>query len=298
MKFPLFSLLTLILFLSCSQEYQVSDDDFTYNIGEPAYAEGGGPVILVDAAHNNFHTIDGRYSPFAKLLRSDGYVVRQGRSEITVGLLNSCRIFVTSVAMPVNGGSAYKDEEIDILKKWVEDGGSLFLITDHHPDVPAVVKLAEVFGVKLNNGYALEGNPKVPKPIIFNMNDNTLTAHPVTSGRNEDEEIDFISTFTGCAFTADTNYKPLLVFRQGALSWMPEEAWKFDSDTERVDIEGWYQGAVAETAEGRIAVFGEAAMFTAQLFGKDRVPSGLNSPEARYNAQFLLNIIHWLSSEL
>ncbi|MFC1492729.1 hypothetical protein ACFL6O_02120 [candidate division KSB1 bacterium] len=290
--------ISLVLFVSCSQDYQISDDDFTYIIEEPAYTEGSGPVVLVDAAHNNFHTIDGRYSPFAKLLRSDGYIVKSGTVEITPELLNSCRIFVTSVAMPIAGGSAYTNEEIVTLKDWVEKGGSLFLITDHHPDVPAVVKLADAFGVELNNGYALEGNPNVPKPILFSREDNTLREHPITVGTNENERISFVATFTGCAFKADPRYSPILVFRSGAVSWMPEEDWTFDAGTEKVNIGGWYQGAAAGIGKGRIAVFGEAAMFTAQLFGRERVPSGLNSPEAEYNAQFLLNIMHWLSLRL
>jgi hypothetical protein len=41
-----------------------------------------------------------------------------------------------------------------------------------------------------------------------------------------------------------------------------------------------------------LAVFGEAAMFTAQRVGKRTM--GMNNPVAKHNPQFLLNIIHWL----
>jgi len=47
-----------------------------------------------------------------------------------------------------------------------------------------------------------------------------------------------------------------------------------------------------------VAVFGEAAMFTAQLAGPARMPMGMNHPLAKQNAQFALNVMHWLSGML
>ena len=46
---------------------------------------------------------------------------------------------------------------------------------------------------------------------------------------------------------------------------------------------------------GRLAVFGEAAMFSAQVAGPDRMPIGMNAPMAEQNYQFVLNVMHWLS---
>jgi hypothetical protein len=46
---------------------------------------------------------------------------------------------------------------------------------------------------------------------------------------------------------------------------------------------------------GRVAVFGEAAMFTAQLAGPERTPVGMNDPAAARNAQLLLNLMRWLA---
>jgi len=39
-------------------------------------------------------------------------------------------------------------------------------------------------------------------------------------------------------------------------------------------------------------------MFTAQLNGPDRVPMGMNDPQAKQNYQLLLNVMHWLSGAL
>ena len=49
---------------------------------------------------------------------------------------------------------------------------------------------------------------------------------------------------------------------------------------------------------GKAAFFGEAAMFTAQVTGKEREPMGMNAPGAEQNLQFVLNVMHWLSGVL
>ena len=39
-------------------------------------------------------------------------------------------------------------------------------------------------------------------------------------------------------------------------------------------------------------------MFSAQVSGPDRRPMGMNHPDAAQEAQFLLNVMHWLSGLL
>jgi hypothetical protein len=46
--------------------------------------------------------------------------------------------------------------------------------------------------------------------------------------------------------------------------------------------------------KGRLVLFGEAAMFTAQLAGPSQAQVGMNSEYAEENYKLLLNIIHWL----
>jgi hypothetical protein len=69
-------------------------------------------------------------------------------------------------------------------------------------------------------------------------------------------------------------------------------------ETPRIPVGGWYQGAAIRFGKGRVAVFGEAAMFSAQLAGPNRGPMGMNAPVAARNPQFLLNVMHWLSGTL
>jgi hypothetical protein len=49
-----------------------------------------------------------------------------------------------------------------------------------------------------------------------------------------------------------------------------------------------------KVGKGRLAVFGEAGMFSAQLAGP-RQRMGMNAPGAEQNHQLLLNVMHWLS---
>ncbi|HXG65262.1 MAG TPA: hypothetical protein VNO70_09145 [Blastocatellia bacterium] len=50
--------------------------------------------------------------------------------------------------------------------------------------------------------------------------------------------------------------------------------------------------------KGRVALFGEAAMVSAQLGGPGRQPMGMNAPVAGQNYRFLFNVPHWLSGLL
>ena len=47
---------------------------------------------------------------------------------------------------------------------------------------------------------------------------------------------------------------------------------------------------------GRLAVFGEAAMFTAQRFDPGGVLAGMNAPEAVDNLKLLRRIMAWLGA--
>lgn len=273
--------------------------DILFNpaIKDPAYPAGKGPVVLIDSAHDNFHTAYHRYFAFARLLTNDGYIIKNGDTVITGELLASCRIYVSSIPTSKQGRSAFSAAEIKLVHEWVKKGGALLLITDHAPDPPAIAELAAAFGIKVHNGWVLNMTPdKFPEePMIFRRSAKHLGEHPITNGRNPAEMINAVASFTGCAFQAGKEFSPLLIIPDGKSSWMPVEEGLFESDTPRIQVGGWYQGAAAEYGRGRIAFFGEAAMFTAQRFGRAGNPVGMNRPEAQENPQFLLNVLHWLS---
>ena len=129
---------------------QIADTSFNPVIAKPEYAYGNGPTVAVDEGHNNFHTVDGRYLPFARLLNADGYVVTGYKGEFTESQLRKVRILVIANALNkiniqnwyVPTPSAFSVGEIETVRKWVENGGSLFLIADHMPFGGAASDLA------------------------------------------------------------------------------------------------------------------------------------------------------------
>lgn len=296
--------ITLMLLATPLSAQQVADTTFQPAIQKPAYSADTGPVVLIDAAHHNFHTLDGRFLAFSRVLRGDGYIVRSSDVPFSAASLSGATILVISNALNERNiedwslptPSAFTTEEITVVREWVEQGGSLWLIADHMPMPGAASDLAAALGFQFNNGFAIDTLSR--DVTIFRRSDGSLCDHPITDGRDSAERVDSIRTFTGQAFQADSHTTPLFVFRPPTVSLMPEVAWQFDSTTRVVPVDGWYQGAAATVGEGRVAVFGEAAMFTAQWAGADNGWFGLRSPGAEQNQQFLLNVAHWLSGLL
>jgi hypothetical protein len=307
------SLLFSTVFLMCITNAQTGDilnrppdTSFKPPIEKPAYPTGHGSVVMIDEAHLNVHTATGRYLPFAELLRRDGYVVQASKSPFTTASLKRGKILVIANALnernqtdwsPPNP-SAFTDGEIAAVRDWVKGGGSLLLIADHLPWPGAADKLASAFGVHFNNGYAFDEKTQNGN-FVFKRTDGSLTGHPITRGRAANERIDSVAAFTGSAFQIDKGGEPLLILGPSVVSYMPSVfGGHRNPGTPHIPVKGWYQGAVMRFGKGRVAVFGEAAMFTAQLAGPDRRPFGMNAPIARQNAQFVLNVLHWLSGLL
>jgi hypothetical protein len=277
---------------------RTADLSYAPELPDPAYAEGQGPNVCVDETHNNFHTSVGTYLPFARALRSDGYGVRRFPAD-DGDSLEACDVLVIADAQPPERAGdppTFSLLEVEALNRWVTNGGSLFLITDHLPDPGAIEALAASFGVEVHDGYVLNGPPERPGgPIIFRLEDGTLRDDPLLRGRGPREQVTQVATFRGSAVRGSGAFRPLLVFGPDYLSWAPEEYYRFDDDTPRVIVAGWSQGGVLEHGAGRLAVFGEAAMFTAQVFDEGETLVGMNAPEAPDNLQLLLNVMHWLS---
>lgn len=287
---------------SLSWAQQVPYLDYNPSIVSPAYKNDSGPLVGIDEAHTNFHTATGRYAAFANLAMRDGYRITRVEKVFSKEQLDFLDILV--IANPIHGSndrnwklptpSAYTHEEIEAVKTWVEQGGSLFLILDHMPFPGGGGKLAEAFGFKFSNGFAYLGNSLGSEPDEFAPGSGLLDC-VITQGRNESERVTKMVTFTGSAFLPPAEAIQVLVFPDKSVSKEPKEAWKFVDGTKEIDISGWCQGAVMKVGNGRIAVFGEAASFTAQLAGSQKRRMGMAAEHADQNYQMALNIMHWLS---
>jgi hypothetical protein len=192
--------------------------------------------------------------------------------------------------------SAFSPAEIELVRRWVEEGGSLFLIADHMPMAGAAKDLAAAFGFECSNGFVID--PDNQGPALFNLQSSTLSESILTRGRNTDERVEQVATFTGQAFHIPGEATPILTFGPNYLNLLPDTAWVFDESTPRMNAAGWSQGAFRKYGKGRLVLFGEAAMFTAQVVGRSQRKVGMNSEIAPENHQLLLNIIHWLDGKL
>jgi len=279
--------------------------------GQQDAASGGAaqagetPTVLVDAAHGNYHTIDGRFGAFAELLGANGYRVAGSDAAITAETLGDADIFVISNA--VKGGAdaewalptppALEPDEIEALLAWVEEGGSLLLIADHMPFPGSVAPLADALGVVFLNGYALADHDRGGQ-LVFSGEDGSLLDHPITAG------VPFLKTYTGQGFRLldEAGATPLMALPDDWEVYLPVRAGvRMTERTPFVPARGLHQGAVLERGAGRVAIFGEAAMFTAQAFRTQNgevVRIGLNDPEAPHNDEFVLNVMAWLSGDL
>ena len=293
---------------------QLPDRTFRPPIDTPSYAPGKGPVVCLDEAHANFHTLGDRFWAFGELVRRDGFVVRANTAPLAAASLNACGILVISNAQPSQDGwetypyptpSAFTPVEVEATRRWVREGGKLLLIADHMPLAGAASPLAAAFGVTFTDGFAMEGfaeegarNAALARPTMFRTADRTLRSHAIVRGRSAKESITAVRSFTGQAFRAPASAEPILVLPSTFIALLPERAWQFGPDTRRMNVGGWLQGAVMRAGRGRAAFFGEAAMFSAQLAGPAQQPMGMNAPGAEQNFQLVLNVMRWLAGAL
>ncbi len=134
---------------------QVSDESFQFHNPRPAFAVGKGPQVCIDEAHYNFHTADGRYKPFAELLRGDGYSVAGFAGDLTRDALAGCDLLVVANPLAAENEddwsyphpSAFAKDEIRELMEWVRGGGRFLLFADHAPIAGAARDLGAVFGI-------------------------------------------------------------------------------------------------------------------------------------------------------
>ena len=289
---------------------QVPDREFKPLALKPRFESGAGPVVAIDQAHHNFHTVAGRYSAFAAVLRSDGYRITVSAQAFEEEALAGVDLLVIANALAEQNArkwslptpSAFKGEEIDALVKWIEDGGRLLLIADHMPFPGSAGDLGKRLGIDdwsngfagLNDGEA--GNVKLGN-LRFQIGPGLELKNLRLGKPFREKEIKWVESFTGSAFRTGPEWLPVLKLPSGARSLEPKQAWKFSPTTKVVNVAGWNQGAVRKLGKGRIAAFGEAAMFTAQNSGSGR-GFGLNSESSPHNQDFLRQVVAWLVDEI
>ena len=296
------SLVILAIFLTFSvvQAQQMADSEFSVAIENPAYSKNG-PRLLFDEAHNNFHTADGRYKPFADLVFSDGYRLVRNRKPFTKESLSSFKVLVIANAlgaeeMDDEGADkpAFTDEECEAVRDWVKDGGGLLLIADHTPFGGAAQTLAKQFGVEMSNSFTHDQANSLKDEstfLIYSRENKLLGEHPIIEGRDSAERINKVMTFTGQSLKGPADSVALLKLADSAKDVPDREA------KTSISAAGRAQSVALKFGKGRVVVQGEAAMLSAQVAGPEKFKMGMNV-EGTDDKQFALNIVHWLSGAL
>ena len=278
---------------------QRNDPDFQPNVDHPQFSESDSPIVAVDEGHRNFHTKYGRFLPFAKVLEADGCTVVAHQGRFTSASLQKIDILVIANAPPpsmrgASVGSAFTKREMDVVTDWVKAGGSLMLLADHHPYGEAAQQLGRAFDVEMSGGYVLD-NDKDRGRIVYSRENGLLAGHSITQGLDEDKPITSVMSFTGQALKTPATFTPLMSLEEGTVRYADRRAVAANQDPQ--DVSDWHQGVVADIGQGRVAIFGEAGMFSAQVAGFGG-KMGMNDAGAKENQQFLLNVVRWLAHRL
>jgi hypothetical protein len=297
----LLAILTLFVCLTpVAVAQQMADPEFDTSVANPAYKKDG-PRVMFDEAHHNFHTTDGRYKPFVDLLANDGYNVIRNRQSFSKTRLGDFKILVIANALGAEEDddegadkSAFNDDEIAAVHDWVKSGGALLIIADHAPFGGAAAALASRFGVEMSKGYTFDPQIAVagsPTQLIFSRENKFLAVHPISEGRNENERLKVVRSFTGQSLKGPEGSVEILKLSNAATD---SPTYQAETSTSAA---GRAQAIALKFGKGRVLVQGEAAMLSAQISGAEKRPMGMNVP-GNDNKQYALNLMHWLSGIL
>ena len=289
----------------------IPDPSFDPFIAEPTYRTAH-PRVVVDEDHFNYHTITGRYQPFAALIRNDGYAVVAGTEKFTRAFLSRVDVLVIANARggekrPQATADAFTAAECDAVTNWVKAGGRMLLIADHEPFGLSARTLASRFGVGMGLGHVFDRERSLIDPtfISYTPDHGLVRDHPITRGRNTGEQVRHVLTFDGQSLQAPTGAVALLTL--GPEARESDNVQQLEAGTGR-PVGGRAQGIALIHGQGRVVIMGEAAMFSAQVYrpgapgqggGPDpgEIRFGMNVP-GNDDRQFVLNVMHWLSGAL
>jgi len=306
----------LLAAIGVAAQQQMVDPDFKVIVDNPAYPNGG-PTVAIDEAHSNFHTAGGQYKPFADLLTHDGYHVTSSTRKFDPGVFAGVDVLVVANANARSfTASAFSEAECDVVRDWVQTGGSLLLISDHAPFGTSAANLAERFAVRMGKGWVFEPTTdSITTQLTFSRENGLLGSHAVLNGRNAGEVVKTVKSFTGQSLSGPQGAIVLLKLTDAAREAPTTEDLDAEAaarsqsapvgiaGTHSVSAAGRSQGLALTFGKGRVVVIGEAAMFSAQVVtlpqGDRQVTfkAGMNAP-GNDDRQFALNVVHWLSGLL
>jgi len=301
--------ITWVIFTYCI--YQRADMHTDMSVRSPKFNLETSQRVLFDSGHGNSHDIKTTYAPFATLLKNDGIVLHRHEGLITENTLQDIELLIIANATPIGDtesetSGAFTVSEINLLRNWVENGGSLLLIADHDPFGSAAAGLAKAFGVEMSSVWTVDSlrfSEVIGKTtwLEFSEENNGLGQHNILQSENPESPVRRVITFTGQSLSFDSTWTSILQLSPYARNYYSRsEAKVAASDTTTYFPVPYQSQLIArEYGNGRIVIAGEAAMFTAQevriFFKSYRAGFNYNGYD---NKNLILNIVRWLLHEI
>ncbi|MGE0813695.1 MAG: hypothetical protein AB7O28_13275 [Vicinamibacterales bacterium] len=278
-------------------------------IPAPTWASEG-PAVLIDNAHWNGGTGDGRLTAFAGLLAADGYRVLPGGNATRAETLADARVGVVVNPLGVVGtvrrwGAAvgagdwpsFDDDgllsqEIETTAQWVENGGSLLLAVDPAPYARGARGLAERLGVRLHDRLVVDvGHSDGPEPsrLLFSRENGLIGAHRILDGWPGAPPVNRVVVFGGLAMEPPADGTILLRLSPSAA----EVAHAGAPPTAGRRVAGLALAVALERGRGRVVVLGDTELLTIERQSGVR-PTGLSWPDTN-NERFVRYVMRWLS---
>jgi hypothetical protein len=313
-------MLVLAAIATTARAQQMPDTTFRPVMTNPAFPLRH-PRVLFDEAHHNFHTSTGRYLPFARLVRADGFHVIPNLKRLSQPeRLSGYDILVIANALGpgVHGDSAshpaFTVQECQTIEQWVRDGGALLLIADHAPFGASAEILSMKFGVSMSKGYTVDSlhadtEMRNPGVLVYSRENGTLMDHPITLGRDSSERVNRVIAFTGQSLSVPRGSTAFMKLSDSALDLpVGMEQWQGMGEASLPPgrpAGGRAQGVAFHHGKGRVVILGEAAMLSAQILvlpasdgaSAEPIRMGMNRPGID-NAQLTLNLMRWLAGLL
>ncbi|MHA1666935.1 MAG: hypothetical protein ACTSW7_06170, partial [Candidatus Thorarchaeota archaeon] len=130
-------------------------------------------TVVFDQSHNPFTYVHSQYNQFANLLMFNGYNVEFMNTFDPLSFEDADILLIT------DGSTDYNTTEIESIRSYVQDGGSLLLLGDHGSLSAQIDPIAQEFGLELNTiGYLIDDEVLVGDSYIVYDGDNIGT-HPI-----------------------------------------------------------------------------------------------------------------------
>ena len=270
------------------QSQQIADPNFDASVEHPRFVRSH-PRVLFDEGHHNVHKSTTTYKGFVDLLRNDGFSVERNDGPFTFERLAPYKILVIAGALgaPLDDSERAKDPaftpaEIDAVRRWVDRGGGLLLLTDHEPVASSSAGLVRAFGVESLAKVVVDPDHAFanyyPSNIAATRENGLLVKHALTAG------IQRAVIFGGQALRFPP--RASVIIRVGSSAQHREGG----------PVTGNGQAGASRFGRGRVVITGDMGMLSAQLFTENGVtnPWGMNVPGID-NRRLVLNIAHWLA---